>query len=104
MDKFLNPVMDFLFTDVKNKKETKELAVLIRITCITFGIYYLLIGVIIAFFQHYMLSLMLIAAIGLLAGAFICTYENHTIMGLTILNTVIFIFTSVLFRTISFRT
>lgn len=86
----------FIMTDVKNKKETKELAVLIRLTCIIFAIYYLVIGISIAFFQHYYLGLFLVAAIGLLVGTFILTYENRTSLALILLNIIIIIFSTTL--------
>lgn len=88
--------INFLKTDVKDKNETKELAVLIRITCCIFAVYYFVTGITIAFLQHYYLSLFLIFAIGILAGAFICTYENHTFLGLVILNIVLLVCSTIL--------
>lgn len=96
MTQWIENIKDFLLADVKDENETKEMAVLIRLTCFIFAIYYFIVGVTIAFIQHYFLGLGLIAAIGLLAAAFICTYENHTTLGLIVLNAVILIFSSVL--------
>lgn len=93
---YIESFVNFLKTDVKDKNETKELAVLIRITCCVFAVYYLITGITIAFLQHYYLSLFLIFAIGVLAGAFICTYENHTFLGLIILNVVLLVFSTIL--------
>lgn len=92
----LDSAKNFIMTDVKNKNETKELAVLIRLTCLIFALYYLVVGVALAFLQHYYLSLIMICAIGFLVGAFICTYENHTLLGLILLNIVIIVFSSLL--------
>ena len=48
----LDSAKNFIMTDVKNKNETKELAVLIRLTCLIFALYYLVVGVALAFLQH----------------------------------------------------
>lgn len=96
MNNIFSSAINFILTDVKGKKETKDLAVLIRISCILLSIYYLIVGIGIAFFQHYIMGIMLIAAIGMLVGAFICTYEDHTFWGLIILNLVILVFSSLL--------
>ncbi len=79
----------FLLQDVKNEKETKDMAVLIRIICCIYFFYYLIIGIAVAFLQHYILGLILVGAIGLLAGCFVLTYEDHTFMSLILLNAVI---------------
>ena len=79
----------FIFQDVKNEKETKDLAVLIRVTGLILVLYYLFTSVCIAFQQHYVLSLFLVGAAGLTIGSFILTYENRTRMGLILLNIVI---------------
>lgn len=92
----IDSITNFLLTDVKNKKETKETAVLIRIICCIFILYYFIIGVTLAFLQHYYISLMLIAAIGFLVGSFICTYEDHTTAGLVTLNLVLLLFSTIL--------
>ncbi|HOO79438.1 MAG TPA: diguanylate cyclase [Lachnospiraceae bacterium] len=92
----LKAIKTFLLTDVKNRNETKELAVLIRLTCCIFILYYLIVGILIAFLQHYFMGLILIAAIGLLIGSFICTYEDHTFGGLILLNIVLVVFSSLL--------
>lgn len=97
-----NSVAEFLLTDVKDKKETKEMAVLIRVICCIFAFYYLTIGITIAFLQHYTISLLLVAAIGLLVGAFICTYENHTTAGLVVLNIVLILFSTLLSMFVGF--
>lgn len=96
MKKIFQNAINFLLMDVQSKTETKDLAVLIRITCILLSLYYLIVGIAIAFFQKYIMGIMLIAAIGMLIAAFICTYENRTFIGLVILNAVILIFSSAL--------
>lgn len=93
---YIDSFINFIQTDVKDKNETKELAVLIRITCLIFALYYLITGITIAFLQHYYLGLLLVFAIGILAIAFICTYENHTVVGLIILNIVLIVFSTLL--------
>ena len=45
----------FLLQDVKNEKETKDMAVLIRIICLILAIYYLITGITVAVLQHYVL-------------------------------------------------
>ncbi len=94
----------FLLQDVKNEKETKDLAVLIRILCLVFVIYYLITGITIAVMQHYVLGLLLIGAIGLMIGCFILTYEDHTIMSLVLFNIVILVFSSLLTLFLGFET
>ena len=93
---WINSISTFLNADVKDKKETKELAVLIRLTCLIFAVYFFIVGISIAILQHYYLALFLLIAIGLLVGAFICTYENHTRLGLIILNGILIVFPSLL--------
>lgn len=96
MPNVITNFINFIFTDVKNKKETKELAVLIRLTCIIFALYYIVVGITIAFLQHYYLGLMLIGAISLILGAFICTYEDHTTLALVLLNAIIIVCSTLL--------
>ncbi|MBE5895180.1 MAG: diguanylate cyclase [Lachnospiraceae bacterium] len=92
LDSFVN----FIMTDVQDKKETKEQAVLVRIICCIFMVYYLVAGIAIAFIQHYYLGLLLVGAIGLLVVAFICTYENRTRTGLVLLNIILLVFSTLL--------
>lgn len=86
----------FLLQDVKNEKETKDLAVLIRITCLILVLYYLVTGIAVSFMQHYVLGLLLIGAIGLIIGSFVLTYEDRTILSLVLLNIEILVFSSLL--------
>lgn len=102
MQDFFDNIINFITTDVKDKNETKELAVLIRITCLIFAFYYFVIGITIAFLQHYYLSLFLLAAIGILVGAFICTYENRTTLGLVLLNAILIVFSTALALCVGF--
>lgn len=93
---WLSSFNSFIQTDVRDDKETKEMAVLIRITCIIFSIYFFIIGITISFLQHYFLGLVLVTAISLLIGAFVLTYENRTIIALIILNIVLITFPALL--------
>lgn len=95
-------VIHFITSDVKSESETKELAVLIRILCSIFGIYYLILSVIIASQSFYMLSLILIFAVGVLAGTFICTYENKTTLALKSLCVVLVIISAFLSLKVGF--
>lgn len=104
MGHLFSSIQSFITTDVKNKKETKELAVLLRITCLIFSVYYLIVGISIAFLQHYYLGLLLVAAIGLLIAAFILTYENKTFVALVILNATLIIFSTLLALNLGFDT
>ena len=96
MDLSSSKFIRFLLQDVKNEKETKDMAVLLRITCIIFAFYYLVTGITVAFMQQYTLGLMLIGAIGLVTGSFILTYEDRTLLSLVLLNTVILFFSTLL--------
>lgn len=89
-------IIAFITSDVKNESETKELAVLVRILCSIFSVYYLLISILIASQGFYIYALILIFAIGLLIGAFICTYENKTGSALKLLNLVLLSVSSIL--------
>ncbi len=89
MGKAFERFVAFLFQDVKNEKETKDMAVLIRMTCLVLVFYYLFTAVCIAFLQHYVLSLLLVGGMGFTIGSFILTYENRTRFGLILLNIVI---------------
>ncbi len=86
----------FLLQDVKNEKETKDMAVLIRIICLILAIYYLITGITVAVLQHYVLGLLLIGAIGLVVGCFVLTYEDRTLMSLILLNGIIIVFSTLL--------
>lgn len=96
MINFIDSIIAFIRKDVRDAKETKEMAVLIRTICIIFAIYFLVIGIACAAIQHYYIGLIQVLAIGLLVGSFICTYENHTFAGLILLNTVLIVFPSIL--------
>ena len=94
MDLKHNVVYQFLTQDVKSESETKELAVLIRYLDFIFGIYFIFVSTYVAFLGYYTFSLILIFAIGILTGSFICTYENKTQIGLFLFNTVVILTTS----------
>ena len=96
MNHTIQKFKNFIFQDVKSKDETKDFAVLLRITAIILGVYYILTGIIVAYNKHYFVGLTLVLALAILTGAFICTYENHTTLALVLINVVLIIFTSVL--------
>lgn len=96
MQHLWNRFIRFLFADVKNEKETKDLAVLIRINCILFSIYFFVTGIIMAYIHRYTLGLVMSIAVGLTVGAFIFTYENRTAAGLILLNAVVLTFPTIL--------
>lgn len=103
MKHWISSFNSFIQADVKNDKETKEMAVLIRLTCIIFSIYYFITGITIAILQHYYLGLTLVTAIGFLIGCFILTYENKTTISLVLLNLTLIIFPSLLSLNIGFE-
>ncbi|MCR5251260.1 MAG: GGDEF domain-containing protein [Lachnospiraceae bacterium] len=86
----------FLFQDVQSEKETKDLAVLIRIICCIFVLYFLVIGITVASIGHYLTGLLLVGGIGLTVGAFILTYENRTVLGMVLLNILLLFFPTML--------
>lgn len=90
--KFIN----FLFMDVKNEKETKDLAILIRLNCLVLAMYFFVIGITVAYQFRYGTGLSMAVAAGLTIGAFILTYEDLTRAGLALLNTVVIIFPGLL--------
>ncbi len=85
MNKLYKRFTEFLYTDVKSKNETKDLAILIRLMCLIYAFYYLTTAVAVAFFQYYFTGLVVLIAVGLLVTAFICTYENRTSIAFTTL-------------------
>ncbi|MBR5420586.1 MAG: diguanylate cyclase [Lachnospiraceae bacterium] len=87
---------DFLLQDVQNEKETKDMAVLLRILSLIFSIYYLITGILTAFLQHYVLGLLLIGAIAMCIGCFILTYEDHTLTALILMNVILIAFSTLL--------
>ena len=96
MQALLDRITGFILQDVKNEKETKDMAVLLRMSCMIFALYYLVTGTVIAFMQHYVLGLLTIGAILLLITAFICTYEDHTFISLILVNAVLLVFSILL--------
>lgn len=93
---FKRSFLKFLTQDVRSESETKELAILLRSLNIIFCLYFIIISFLVVFLEHYILSLLLVFIIGLLAGSFICTYENKTQLGLQIFNLVIIFSTTIL--------
>ncbi len=90
----------FIETDVKDSRETRDLAVMIRITSIYAVFYYLFCSFIFAFLGHFILAFTMVWCIALCCGAFVCTYEDHTTAALIIVN--ISILTSVIMCTLRF--
>ena len=84
MQNLLIKIRKFLFRDVKNESESKELAVLIRIMCILTAFYFLINSIYFAVNAIYFFAILSIPIISLYAGAFIETYENRTKIALNI--------------------
>ena len=95
-------LFSFIFSDVKNESETKELAVLDRITAIYFTIYFFILALMLTSENHYFLGLIIIFSIGSLFFAFICTYENRTRLATSLICATIIIISSVLTICVSY--
>lgn len=96
LEHLFNQFHEFIYKDVRRKSETKDRAVLIRILDLVFILCYLVVGISISILQHYYLGLTMIAAVGILVASFICTYEDHTLLGLVLLCSVLIVFPTLL--------
>lgn len=103
IDNIRHSFLKFITQDVQDESETKELAVLLRLLNCLFALYFAVLSFIVAYFDHYTLSLVLIFGIGILAGSFICTYENRTQSGLTLFNLAVILSTSYLTLAVGFN-
>ena len=83
----LKKITAFIEADVQDPGETKDLAVLIRVVTLFGIVYYFCHAIFLAYLGHFILSFILVAAIGLAVSAFILSYENMT--GLALLITII---------------
>ncbi len=89
-------IKNTLLKDVENEAESKDLAVLVRFLTLICILHYLLMIFPISKTGNILISLLLIFELGILLGAFICTYENRTMTGVWIFNTIIIIMSALL--------
>lgn len=97
---YLRKIKSFLLKDVNDEQETKELAILLRILCILFVIYYFLSGIFLATVSHYSLSVISLFLIAFIFVAFVHTYTNNTRTAMRIFHTTLYL-SSVLLTLIS---
>lgn len=94
--------MKFINADVKDESESKELAVLLRVLSLIFGLYYTVMSIIVAALGYYNLSFVLLFILGVSTAIFICTYENKTQFSLYLFDAVIIIASSFLTLEVGF--
>ena len=92
----MKSLLNFIFEDVKSKKESKDFAVLLRFMCLILSLYYLVTAISVAWNRHYYVGLILILAIAISFGSFMCTYENHTMLSMVLINIVLIVFPALL--------
>lgn len=95
VNRLLSRIKAFILKDVSNETETKELAVLLRLLCVFYVLFYVISSILIANLYLYTISVILLAFIVLLCYAFILTYDNKTVRALYIFHFTI-LFSSVL--------
>ena len=78
MPNFLVKIRKFLFKDVRNESESKDLAVMLRILSISTGLYFILNSIYFAINASYFFAIISIPIICVYVGVFIETYENKT--------------------------
>jgi len=85
-------LVNYITRDLEKEGESNDMAVLLRILSIIAALHYLFMVFPVAFIGNIMMTLFLIFGIGILVGVFICTYENRTIYGLWLYNTLFLVF------------
>lgn len=96
LKEYLRKLKSFLFKDVNDEQETKELAILLRILCILFILYYFTAGIFLAAISHYSLSVLTMLFIGLIFVAFVYTYTDITRKALRIFHATLYLATILL--------
>lgn len=92
MTTLYSKLKDFIMRDMEKEGESNDLSVLLRILSLIGVIHYLIMVFPVAFTGNIFMTLFLIFGIGILLGAFICTYENRTMHGLWLYNTIILLY------------
>ncbi len=88
MKKLYHKIKDFLLKDTEKEGNSNDLAVILRLLSILSILLFFAMIFSVAYIGNVAMTLFLIFAIGIMLGAFICTYENHTMHGLWLYNTV----------------
>lgn len=81
--------------DMEKEGQSNDLAILLRVLSIICILYFLLMIFALAYIGNVLMTVFLIFGIGIILGAFICTYESRTMNGLWLYNTV-FLFYGIL--------
>lgn len=96
MKNLYTKIKDFIMKDMEKENDSNDLAVLLRILSILSILHFFAMIFSVAYIGNVAMTLFLIFSIGILFGVFICTYENRTMYGLWLYNTVILIYTVLL--------
>lgn len=93
MTKLYSKIKEYIMKDMEKEGSSNDLAVLLRILSVFSILHFFILIFAVAYIGQIAMTLLLIFSIGLLLGTFIFTYENRTIHGLWLYNTVILFYT-----------
>ena len=88
MNRFYRKLRAFIFKDVSNERETRGLAVLLRVLSACYVLYFLFVAISMASLFYYMHAFVALIFAGILVGCFVCTYDNQTKLALKIFHAV----------------
>ena len=92
MRKLYNKLKDFILRDLEKEGESNDLSVLLRLLSILGILHFFIMIFPIASIGNLLMTIFLIFSIGILLGVFICTYENRTMHGLWLYNSMIILY------------
>lgn len=93
MKNLYTKIKEYIMKDMEKEGSSNDLAVLLRTLSIISFFHFFIMIFAVAYIGNIAMALLLIFSIGLLVGTFIFTYENRTIHGLWLYNTVILFYT-----------
>ncbi|MBE5886027.1 MAG: diguanylate cyclase [Lachnospiraceae bacterium] len=88
MNRLIQKLRLLIVKDVSDEKETKDLAVLLRVLSLVYIAYYIFAAIFLALLFHYTHAFIALICAGLLSGCFISTYDNQTRLALRLFNVV----------------
>lgn len=88
MNRLYRKLRAFILKDVSNEKETRDLAVLLRVLSLLYILYYIYVAISMACLYYYPNAFIALVCVGLLGGCFISTYDNQTKLAFRLFNIV----------------
>ena len=92
MNTLYTNIKNYLLKDLGKEGESNEFSVLLRLLTILSILHFFAMIFPVAYIGNLLMTVFLIFSIGILLGAFICTYENRTMHGLWLYITVILLY------------